>query len=133
MTSEQVGKPTSPFGAKYTEANVSVLKVHKTTGDAQRPRVIEYSADQIVVVGMTADGTEKSRAVMLDPRLIRAESFIADDDWESSVIYRRSVDFSVTLPDEPAIATISVLKPRWTGSEWLFDILAETAILSAPD
>jgi len=119
---------TSEFTAAYTQADVSVLNVEGTSSTVQLLRHIEYSADQIVVVGLAADGTEKGRVVMIDPRLIRAESFITDDQWESDVVYRRSVDFSVALPDDPEIVTISVLKPRWTGSEWLFDILAGTAI-----
>ena len=116
------------IAAAYAHAEVSVLDAMETLGAVQRPRHIEYSADQIVIVGMAQDDTEKSRVIMTDPRLIRAESFISDDQWESKVIYRRSVDFSVALPDDPTIVTISVLKPRWTGSEWQFDVLAETPI-----
>lgn len=120
--------PSSEFTSVYTQAQVSVLDAERKAGATQKLRHIEYSDNQLVVLGLAADGTEKARIVVADPRLVRAESHIAGDQWESAVIYRRSVDFLVALPDDPSIAIISVLKPRWTGSEWLFDAIAEAGI-----
>ena len=94
----------------------------------QRERETEYSEDHLGILGLTADGSERSREVILDPRLIRAETFAEDGSGESREIYLRSVDFSVALDDDLAIATIRVLKPRWTGTEWEFDFIAEAAL-----
>ncbi|MGI9205183.1 MAG: hypothetical protein ACR2Q3_14295 [Woeseiaceae bacterium] len=122
------GASPTEFSETYAQAEISVRDIKVTAGAVRPLRHIEYSADQIVIVGLAANGLEKSRVVMTDPRLIRAEFHNSDDQWETAVLYRKTVDFSVSLPADPTIVQLSVLKPRWTGSEWLFDVLAGVAI-----
>lgn len=119
---------STEFAEQIPHSDLRVLAVEKSSSPKRPQRHIEYSTDQIVVVALAAGGLEKSRVVMTDPRLIRGEIFTEGAGWETVITYRRSVDFTVSMPDDPAISRVDVLKPRWTGSDWQFDVLAEVAI-----
>jgi hypothetical protein len=106
---------------------LSVVSVEPTTTRQARRRHIEYSEDQIIVVGLAADSTELTRTVMIDPRLIRAEALFGENDLASGKLYRPSVEFSVSI-DNPAVASMRILLPRWDGNEWHFDVIAETPL-----
>lgn len=106
---------------------ISVVSVEPTATRHARRRHIEYSEDQIIVVGLAADSTELTRTVMIDPRLIRAEALFGENDLPSGKLYRPSVDFAVSIND-PAVITIRILLPRWNGSKWEFDAIAETPL-----
>lgn len=98
----------------------AVVGVEILSEKVRRPRRIEYSGDHIVIVGLADDSSERTRTVMTDPRLIRAEAFSGESDLPSNRLYRPTVDFSVAL-DDSAVVKIQILKPRWNGSEWHFD------------
>ncbi len=106
---------------------VTVLDVAPTAASAPRQRRIDYSEDKIVIVGIAADGVERTRTVMVDPRLIRAEAILGEDDLTTDRFYRHSVDFPLIV-DDPDVVSVRILKPRWTGKEWDFDIIAETLL-----
>ena len=90
-------------------------------------RRIDYSQDHLVIVGLAADSTERTRQVILDPRLIRAEALFGETDLTSSRLYRESVEFTTPVGDA-AVVRFQILKPRWNGVEWQFDVIAETPI-----
>ncbi len=119
---------STEYAPQIAHAELRVLATEKSSRPSRPRRHIEYSTDQIVIIALAANGEEKSRAVMTDPRLIRGEIFTEGSGWETVITYRRSVDFTVSLPDDPAISRVDVMKPRWTGSDWQFDLLAEVAI-----
>ena len=106
---------------------LSVLSVEPTTAHKTRRRHINYSEDQIIVIGLAADSKELTRTVMIDPRLIRVEAIFAGDDLPSGKLYRSSVDFSISVED-PDVVAMQILVPRWDGNEWHFDIIAESPL-----
>ena len=115
------------FPTRPESASVAISRVEQTKHRSARLRHIEYSEDQLVIVGLAADLSERTRTVMADPRLVRAESSFSDEPLPSTRLYRPVVDFSVTIDDE-SVAIIRILKPVWNGTEWLFDLVAETPI-----
>ena len=119
------GEPAVKRSDDYSLQTLQVVSDRLTTDRPQRLRSIEYSSNQLVVTGVTADGVEKSRVVLADPRLVRAESFGADGLGESHIVFHQSVDFSVVLTDEPSIVEVRVMKPRWAGDKWAFDVIAK--------
>jgi len=122
--------PQEPFPAtanSQAPAQLSVATIEPTTRRPSKRRHIEYSDDQIVVVGLGADSTELTRTVMIDPRLIRVEAFRGEKDRTTDRLYRTSVNFSVYITD-PAVVTIRILRPVWNGAEWSFEIIAETPL-----
>jgi len=133
MTAEKLGtennraEPVAEKARGNELVTAKVVAVEALASSPPRQRRIDYSPDQIAIVGFAADGTEVTRSVMIDPRLIRAEAILGENDLESTRLYRQSVDFSVAL-DNPDVVRIRILKPRWNGSTWQFDLLAETAV-----
>jgi hypothetical protein len=97
-------------------------------GVPPRERRTELSEDHLVVLGLNAQGREIARVTLIDPRLIRAEW--ADDEGRLTkrILYRPSIDFTVFFPASGDITTVRVLKPEWTGAEFLFHALGETPV-----
>ena len=118
---------TQARSERHAPSIVSVVSVEPTTHPPAHRRHVEYSEDQIVVVGLAADLTELTRTVMIDPRLIRAEALFGESDLPSAKLYRTSVDFSVSI-DNPAVVKIQILLPSWDGSKWQFDVIAESLL-----
>jgi len=118
--------PAMNVARDIASVDATVIAVEAYVSKPQRQR-IEYSEDQIAIVGLAADASELTRIVMTDPRLVRVEALRGESDFSINRLYRRSVDFSFLVFDE-AVVSIRVLKPRWDGSKWLFDVLAEARI-----
>lgn len=109
------------------ENSVTVLSQKRTPGKFPRQRNSELSTQHLVVVGLNAQGQEISRALVLDPRVLRAESADASGRLTSSeTIYRSDVTFSVPLPDDAAAVKVRIYKPRWTGEQFVLDSLGES-------
>ena len=134
----QTGSPSVPLGLKTDRdgpapvakaatgselAAMTVLAVEDVDGPAPRMRRIDYSSDQVVIVGLAADGSERTRTVMMDPRLVRAEAILGEADLVTTRFYLHSVDFPILI-DDAEVVTVQILKPRWTGGDWQFDLIA---------
>ncbi len=104
----------------------TVLDVEAITRKPSRRR-IEYSEDHIAIVGLSADASELTRTVMIDPRLVRVEALRGENDLSFRHLFRQSVEFSFVVNDE-AVVSFQILKPRWDGSQWSFDVLAEARV-----
>jgi len=118
--------PAMSVARDIVSVDATVIAVEAYMSKPQRQR-IEYSEDQIAVVGLAADASELTRIVMTDPRLVRVEALRGESDNSVKRLYRQSVDFSFLVFDE-AVVSVRILKPRWGGDKWLFDVLAEARI-----
>ena len=110
VESDLRGRSLSTAGSGFLFLGISVLVVAVLLG-----------------IGLAADSSELTRIVMTDPRLVRVEALRGESDLSFRRLYRPSVDFSFLVFDK-AVVSIRVLKPRWDGSKWLFDVLAEARI-----
>lgn len=109
-----------------TDNTVTVLSQMRTQGTLPRQRNPELSPQHLVVVGLNAQGQETSRTIMLDPRILRAETAESSGQLTSSeLLYRDDVTFSVTIPDDPSTITLRIYQPRWTGKEFALDLIGE--------
>jgi hypothetical protein len=88
-------------------------------GKLPRQRLPELSEDFLVIVSVNGRGEEIFRTVLLDPRLLRAET--ADDAGRltSTSLYRDNVDFWITVPDDQGLDKLLFFHPRWTGETFL--------------
>ena len=97
---------------------------------AERPstrRPIQYSTDHLVIIGLSADGSELTRTAVIDPRLVRSEAMFGGDWSATNNLYRQSVEFSLAI-DDPAVVAIKILRPVWNGSEWFLEPMAEALL-----
>ena len=106
--------------------DATVIAIEPLLSRPSRPR-LEYSEDQIAIVGLAADSSELTRTVMTDPRLVRVEALRGEGDNAPKRLYRQSVDFSFVIFNDDVV-DIRILKPRWDGSKWMFDLLAQTRL-----
>ncbi len=113
------------------DQRVRILERRATAGPAAaKKQFAKLSSNHIVVIGLNEEGDELNRSVLLDPRLIRAEIFSPTTGKiiHSDQIYLEDVDFIVDLPDGAGIRKIQFFHPRWTGAEFVLDLIAETSL-----
>lgn len=112
-----------------TDNTITILSQKRAQGALPRQRNPELSQQNLVVVGVNAQGQEISRTVMLDPRIIRAETAEPSGKLTSSgLLYRNDATFSVMMPDDPGVAALKVYQPRWTGAEFTLDLIGEAKL-----
>ncbi|MGH7261133.1 MAG: hypothetical protein ACREI9_10685 [Nitrospiraceae bacterium] len=90
-----------------TDNTVTVLSQKRTQGELPRQRNPELSPQHLVVVGLNAQGQETARTVMLDPRILRAETAeLSGQVTSSELLYRKDVIFSATIPGDPSVVSL---------------------------
>lgn len=110
---------------------VKVKRYRRVMQKLPKERNPELAEDRLVVVGLDATGRELSRAIVLDPRLVRAEFGDSSGKLSRKLLYKDDVELSVALPDDPAIVSVIVYHPRWTGKHFVLDAIGQTK-LTAP-
>jgi hypothetical protein len=109
-----------------TDNTVTVLSIKRAQGEVARQRNPELSLQHLVVVGLNAEGQETLRTVILDPRIVRAETAEPSGQLTASELrYRNDVIFSVVIPDDPSVIILRIYQPRWTGTEFALDVIGE--------
>lgn len=111
------------------DVTVTVLSQKRLQGEVPRQRNTELSLQHLVVVGLNAQGQETSQTVILDPRILRAEtSELSGQLTGSGLLYRKNVVFSVVIPDDPSVIALRIHQPRWTGTEFALDSIGEASL-----
>jgi hypothetical protein len=121
----------SPAGfvtARPSAHRLSVRGLRVATEPPHPERFVELSEDRLVVSASGRDGRELGRITIVDPRLLRAE--IADDEGRLSSVrlYRPEADFTIALPDVPAIASLRLFQPVWDGAAFVLELVGEVAL-----
>ena len=105
---------------------LAVLKQEVVPGPPPVQRNPELSEDQLVVIALDPRGVEIARVLVLDPRIIRAESVDEDGRFTASAVYYlSSAEFGVCFPDRPDLAAIRVCEPVWTGQGFWLKTIAQ--------
>ncbi len=104
------------------------LQRKRTPGSLPRRRSLELSPDQIVVVGLDAQGKEIYRDIMPDPRILRAESPGPTGELTGELLYHASTEFLIAFPDDQEIVELRLYHPRWTGGAFALDLLVSIAL-----
>ncbi len=83
-------------------------------------RDLSPAEGQIIVLALSLEGEILWHKMFPDPRLIRAEVIDADGKFKGKKqFFRKKVDFSIFVPDDPAIDRVQVLQPHWTGRDFV--------------
>ena len=119
--------PAAPAG--QTKAPLMVMVDEKiVTGSVRRERQPQLSEDQLVIVQRRSDGGALDWVAVPDPRIIRAEVPGADGRLTGKVVHVTDTELLVAVPQLAATVKLSVYKPRWTGTEFLLDLVGEVAL-----
>lgn len=118
-------QPTSTPAA--TRNRFDVVSVARLATRAPAQRTAEVGPDRLVVVGETAQGEEVSWRIILDPRVVRAESASAPALTGERLVYLQC-EILFALPDVAGTARVRVYKPRAHDGRVLLDDLGSVAI-----
>jgi len=105
-----------------TEA-VQVLERRRLAGRVGRERHPELSLDKLVVVATDLSGKDVDWRIVADPRLLRGETADSRGVLSGQSFRRIEADLLVTIPDRPEIRRLLLYEPRWTGREFVLDLL----------
>jgi len=108
---------------------VTVLDGRRIPGKAPRHRNVELSSQHLLVIGLDENDREITRAVIIDPRLIRSEIFNSSGEIVSSeLIYKDNVEFSLAFSDDPRLRRLKIYHPNWRGNTFSLKLIGETQL-----
>lgn len=96
-------------GASPVEMAVVGKRVHD--GRLRLQRSTEMTPEQVLVVAVDAASELRWWTLIIDPRILRSETLLDDNQLRGHVTYRPSVEFFVEIPDDPEITELRFYKP----------------------
>lgn len=117
----------TPRSAQPSES-FTILERRRLPGKLPRQRNPELSSDQLMVVAVNALGETVDTQLILDPRVIRAETPGQTGEVSGQVLHRANPEFLLNLPDDSAITELRLYQPRWTGSAFTLDFLGTISL-----
>ena len=119
-TSSGAGDPTTQAFTLIDERVVS--------GGLRRERRPQLAYDRLVVVVRDSLGQELDWRLMQNPAILRAEAPGPDGQLTGRVIELDDVELSIAIPNIATADQIQLYLPRWTGTEYMLDSLAQVPI-----
>jgi hypothetical protein len=96
----------------------------RKSGRLPRDRSFELSTNQILVIAVNENAELRWWRLLLDPRLVRAETPSATGETRGEEYYLTNVDFMIAYPDDLGIRELRVYHPRWTGKTFQLKVLS---------
>lgn len=106
----------------------SVLGRRRGLAAMPRERRPQLASDRIVIMAVDAAGQERSRTILPDPRIVRAERPGPDGVLTGMVLFRQEADFLLTLPDGDEVRELRIYQPRWTGEAFALDAIGTVPV-----
>ena len=113
--------------AEQTQAmSVAIVEDKKRSGTLPRHRSLELSSTHIFIAAVDATNKLRWWSIMLDPRVVRAETQTPTGELRAENYYLSNVTLSVGFPDDPEIAQLRFYHPVWNGTD--FDLKLLTVV-----
>ena len=106
--------------------SVSVVEDKKRSGTLPRQRSLELSSIHIFIAAVDATNKLRWWSIVLDPRVVRAETQTPTGELRGEDYYVSNVNFVVAFPDDPEISQLRFYHPVWNGTD--FDLKLLTAV-----
>ena len=104
----------------------------RTRGQLRRERRPEVSISDLVVVLSDDQGVESDWRIVRDPRIVRAEvPETPGGALTGRTVERQDAELLVSIPDAGA-TRLTIYKPRWTGTDYELDALAQLPLGAVP-
>lgn len=119
-------RPANNAEEQAQATSVSIVEDKKRSGTLPRSRSLELSPTHIFIAAV--DVTNKLRwwSIILDPRVVRAETQTPIGELRGENYYVSNVNFAVAFPDDPEIAQLRFYHPVWNGTD--FDLKLLTVV-----
>ena len=112
-------KTTPEEELRSTAASVSVRSSVVKQGSLPRHRSFELASDQILMMTVDAQSRLRWWSTIPDPRVLRAERPGPDGVLTGEVIFLKTVNFTLNIPDDSAAVELRLYHPRSTGQEFV--------------
>ncbi len=108
--------------------SLRVAGVRRLEGALPRHRSLELSPDKLMVAAVGGGGKLRWWSLIDDPRLLRAEAPGPDGVLSGQIFYRAEPEFVVNVPEDEETTELRLYHPRWTGEEFVLDIINTISI-----
>jgi hypothetical protein len=124
----QAVAPESIEQHQSAEATALVLGSQLRQGSLPKHRSLELASDQLLMI--TVDDGSRLRwwSMMPDPRILRAERPGPNGPLVGEVIYQKSIDLTVNIPDDNGAVQLRFYHPRWTGDQFLLVLISTISL-----
>lgn len=119
-------RPANNVDEQTQPPSVSIVEDKKRSGTLPRPRSLELSSTHIFIAAVDATNKLRWWSIMLDPRVVRAETQTPTGELRGENYYVANVNFAVAFPDDPEIAQLRFYHPVWNGTD--FDLKLLTVV-----
>lgn len=95
------------------------------------PRSEEIGPDQWLLRAYDAQGNQRYWYPLADPRVVRAElppPGQTTGELQGVEVIADQAEFLVAVPDDPAIVELRIYQPRWTGDDYVLDLLGTVPV-----
>lgn len=127
--SDQTVATNSMEQRQSAEAKAVVLASQVRRGSLPKHRSFELATDQLLMLTVGEGALLKWWSTISDPRILRAERPGPDGTLTGEVIFQKSIEFTVNIPDDNGAVELRFYHPRWTGQEFV-PVLITTIPLS---
>ena len=118
----------APGDGDGTTQTLALVDERVVLGGLRRERRPQLSYDRLVVVVRDSLGRELDWRLMPNPAILRAEVPGPDGQLTGRVIELDDVELSIAIPNIATADHIQLYRPRWTGTEYMLDSLAQVPI-----
>jgi len=119
-------RPANNSEEQTPAPSVSIIDDKKRSGTLPRLRSLELSSTHIFIAAVDATNKLRWWSIVLDPRVVRAETQTPTGELRGEDYYVSKVNFVVAFPDDPEIAQLRFYHPVWNGTD--FDLKLLTAV-----
>ena len=127
--SDQTVTTRSMEQQQSAQASAVVLNSQVRRGSLPRHRSVELASDQLLMLTVGEGAQLKWWSTMPDPRILRAERPGPNGTLTGEVIFKKSIEFTVNIPDDNGAVELRLYHPSWTGQEFV-PVLITTISLS---
>lgn len=119
-------RPANNAEEQTQATSVSIVEDRKRSGTLPRPRSLELSPTHFFIAAVDATNKLRWWSIILDPRVVRAETQTPIGELRGENYYVSNVNFAVAFPDDPEIAQLRFYHPVWNGTD--FDLKLLTVV-----
>jgi hypothetical protein len=117
--SDQSSATNSEEQQQSAQARGVVRTSQVRRGSLPKHRSVELASDQLLILTVGEGNRLRWWSTVPDPRILRAERPGPDGTLTGEVIFQKSIEFTVSIPDDNGAVELRFYHPRWTGQEFV--------------
>lgn len=112
-------KATREEELRSTAASISLRSSVVKQGSLPKRRSFQLASDHLLIVTVDKQSRLRWWSTIPDPRILRAESPGPDGVLTGEVIFQKSVNFTLNVPEDSEAVEVRLYHPRSTGQDFM--------------